>query len=242
MRSIFNKEFNTFFSSLVAYIVIAVFLMAVGLLLWVFPDTSILDYGYADLGTFFNLTPYILLFLIPAITMRTFAEEFKNGTIELLLTKPLTNWQLVAGKFFANWLLTVVILLPTIVYFYSVYQLGNPIGNIDVGAAIGSYIGLVLLAAVFVAVGLWASSLGDNQIVAFVVGVFVCFILYVGIGSLAQLDVWGKWAYAVSWIALDEQYRDLGRGLIDSRNVVFLVTLTLLFLYLSENRITAKRV
>lgn len=241
MLAIFRKEINSFFSSLTAYIVMAVFLTAVGLLMWVFPDTNILNYGYADLGTFFNLTPFVLLFLIPAITMRALAEEVRNGTIELLLTKPLTTWGLILGKFWASWALTLVTLLPTLLYYYSIYQLGNPVGNVDSAQIFGSYIGLALLSAVFVAVGLWTSSLSDNQIVAFVLGVFISFLLYNGIGAVAKLDFWGSLAYPLSWISLDEQYADLGRGLIDSRNVIYLFSVTILFLWLTQNQVSARR-
>jgi ABC-2 type transport system permease protein len=241
MLAIFQKEISTFFSSLMAYIVMAVFVTATGLLLWVFPDSSILNYGFADLGTFFYFTPYILLFLIPAITMRAFAEEVRTGTIELLLTKPLGDGQLVWGKFLANWSLALLTLLPTLVYFYSVYQLGNPVGNIDIAAVAGSYLGLALLSGVFVAIGLWSSSLTDNQIVAFVIAVFVCFLLYVGIGAIAKLDIWGQWSYWLAWLALDEQYNALGKGLIDSRNVIFLSSLVILFLWLTRNQILGRR-
>lgn len=241
MLAIFRKEINSFFSSLTAYIVMAVFLTAVGLLMWVFPDTNILNYGYADLGTFFNLTPFVLLFLIPAITMRALAEEVRNGTIELLLTKPLSTWGLILGKFWASWALALLTLLPTLLYYYSIYQLGNPVGNIDSAQIFGSYIGLALLSAVFVAVGLWTSSLSDNQIVAFVLGVFISFLLYNGIGAVAKLDFWGSLAYPLSWISLDEQYADLGRGLIDSRNVIYLFSITLLFLWLTQSQVAARR-
>jgi ABC-2 type transport system permease protein len=241
MLPIFQKEINAFFSSLTAYVVMAVFLTATGLLLWVFPDTNVLNYGYADLGSFFSLTPYVLLFLIPAITMRSLAEETKNGTIELLLTKPLSNWQLVLGKFLANWLLVLLTLLPTLLYYFTVYELGNPVGNIDSGAVVGSYVGLSLLSAVFVAVGLWASSLTDNQIVAFVVGVFVSFLLYMGIGAVAQLDFWGNLAYPLSWISLNQQYADLGRGLIDSRHVLYLLSVAALFLWLTQARVRLQK-
>jgi ABC-2 type transport system permease protein len=241
MLVIFRKEINSFFSSLTAYIVMAVFLTTIGLLLWVFPSSSVLNYGYADLGAFFNLTPYILVFLIPAITMRSFAEEFKNGTIELLLTKPLTDLGLVLGKFLANVVVVLLMLLPTLAHYYTVYQLGNPVGNIDSGAVFGSYIGLVLLSAVFVAVGLWASSLTDNQIVAFVLGVFVCFLFYVGIGALSSLDIWGSASYLFSWLALDQQYADLGRGLIDSRNVIYILSIAALFIWLTVGRIAVRR-
>lgn len=241
MLAIFNKEINAFFSSLTAYIVMAVFLTAVGLLIWVFPDTNVLNFGYADLTSFFNLTPFVLLFLIPAITMRALAEEVRNGTIELLLTKPLSDWALVVGKFLADWVLVVLTLAPTLLYYYTVYQLGNPVGNVDTGAVFGSYIGLLLLSAVFVAVGLWASSLSDNQIVAFVLGVFISFLLFAGIGAVAKLDFLGEWAYPISWISLDQQYADLGRGLVDSRNVVYLLSVTTLFLWLTQNQIRSKR-
>lgn len=241
MFAIFQKEINAFFSSLTAYIVMVVFLTAVGLLMWVFPDTNLLNYGYADLTSFFNLTPFVLLFLVPAVTMRSLAEEFRNGTIELLLTKPLSDWNLVIGKFLADWVLIILTLAPTILYYITVYQLGSPAGNVDSGAVFGSYIGLVLLAAVFVSVGLWASSLSDNQIVAFVLGVFICFLLFAGIGAVAKLDFWGSLSYPISWISLDQQYADLGRGLVDSRNVIYLVSVTVLFLWLTQGQVHRKR-
>lgn len=239
MLPVFRKEINGFFSSPVAYVIMAVFLTAVGLMVWVFPDTSLLEYGYADLGVFFNLAPYVMLFLIPAITMRSIAEEVRTGTIEWLLTKPLTRWQLILAKFAANWLLVVLLLLPTLVYYYSVYQLGNPSGNIDSASVFGSYVGLLLLGGVFVAVGLFASSINENQVVAFVLGVFLCFLLYVGISSVASLEFWGTLSYPLTWIALDEQYQALGRGLIDSRNVLYLLSVITVFLYLTEWRMTA---
>ncbi|MGV3560553.1 gliding motility-associated ABC transporter permease subunit GldF [Larkinella arboricola] len=239
MLPVFRKEINGFFSSSVAYVIMAVFLTAVGLMVWVFPDTSLLEYGYANMGVFFNLTPYVMLFLIPAITMRSIAEEVRTGTIEWLLTKPLTRWQLILAKFVANWLLVVLLLLPTLVYYYSVYQLGNPPGNIDSASVFGSYVGLLLLGGVFVAIGLFASSINENQVVAFVIGVFLCFLLYVGISSVASLEFWGSLSYPLTWIALDEQYQALGRGLIDSRNVIYLVSVITVFLYLTEWRMTA---
>ncbi|GAB3260528.1 gliding motility-associated ABC transporter permease subunit GldF [Larkinella harenae] len=239
MFPVFRKEINGFFSSPVAYVIMAVFLTAVGLMVWVFPDTSLLDYGYADLGVFFTMTPYVMLFLIPAITMRSIAEEVRGGTIEWLLTKPLTRWQLVLAKFVANWLLVILLLLPTLVYYYAVYQLGNPPGNVDSGSVFGSYVGLILLGGVFVAIGLFASSINENQVVAFVIGVFLCFLLYVGISSIAGLEFWGTAAYSLTWIALDEQYQALGRGLIDSRNVLYLLSVITVFLFLTEWRMTA---
>ena len=237
MLAIFRKEINQFFSSPIAYIIMGVFLTAVGLLLWVFPDTSLLDTGYADMGPFFTLTPYVMLFMVPAITMRSIADEVRGGTLEWLLTKPVSRWGVVAGKFGASWLLVVLTLLPTLLYYVSLHQLGAPVGNIDSAGVFGSYIGLVLLAGVLVAIGLWASSLNDNQVVAFVLGVFLGFLFYVGLSALAGLLPPGGLAYYLTYFALDEQYRVLGRGLIDSRNVVYLSTLTLFFLLLTVNQL-----
>lgn len=237
MFAIFQKEIGSFFNSLIAYIVMAAFLTAIGLIVWVFPDSNILDYGYADLGSFFQLAPYVLLFLIPAITMRSIAEEARNGTLELLLTKPLRNSELVLGKFFANWVLVAITLLPTLIYYYSVYKLGNPEGNVDSAAVFGSYIGLLLFCGVLVSMGIWTSSLTDNQIVAFIASVFIAFVWYVGFSALAQLAGVGLVAELLNWSALDQQYLALGKGLVDSRNIIYLLSLMALFLFLAHIRI-----
>lgn len=219
----------------------AVFLTAIGLIVWVFPDSNVLDYGFADLNSFFSLVPYILVFLIPAITMRSIAEEKRNGTLELLLTKPISNADLILGKFFANWLLVLLTILPTLLYYYSVYELGGPRGNVDSAAVMGSYLGLALFCGVLVAMGLWCSSLNDNQIVAFILGVFLGFIWYIGFGAVASLLGTGVLAQFFSWIALDTQYSALGKGLVDSRNVVYLVSLLVFFLYLTYWKIETLR-
>jgi ABC-2 type transport system permease protein len=172
--------------------------------------------------------------------MRSLADEVRSGTLEWLLTKPVSRWGIVGGKFLASWLLVTLTLLPTVLYYLTLYQLGSPVGNIDSASVFGSYIGLILLAGVFVAIGLWASSLNDNQVVAFVLGVFFCFLLYIGLGALAGLSVLGSLSYYLSYFALDEQYRSLGRGLIDSRNVIYLLSLIVLFLLLTTNRLGAK--
>jgi len=239
--AIFRKEVGSFFNSLIAYVVMGVFLVAIGLIVWVFPESNILDYGYADLGAFFRLAPYVLIFLIPAITMRSIADEMRSGTLELLLTKPISNLDLVIGKFLANWALVLLTLLPTLIYYYSVYKLGNPEGNIDTAAVVGSYLGLALLSGVIVAMGIWASSLNDNQIVAFIIGVFLAFVWYVGIGAISQLLGTGALAELLSWTALDEQYLSLGKGLVDSRNVIYLFSLITFFLFLTLTRIAALR-
>ncbi len=241
MLAIFQKEIGSFFNSLVAYIVMATFLIAIGLIVWVFPESNVLDYGYADLGSFFSLAPYVLIFLIPAITMRSIAEESRNGTLELLLTKPLLNRDLILGKFFANWLLVLITILPTVLYYVSVYQLGNPQGNVDSAAVFGSYIGLLLLSGVLVSMGIWSSALNENQIVAFVLGVFLAFVWYIGFGSVSALLETGFGAKIFSWLALDEQYRSLGKGLVDSRNVIYLLSLIIFFLTLTYWRIEKLR-
>ncbi|QIL77786.1 gliding motility-associated ABC transporter permease subunit GldF [Hymenobacter sp. HDW8] len=224
MFAILRKEFNAFLSSPVAYVVMGVFLVATGLFVWVFPDSSVLDYGYADLQTLFNIAPWIFLFLIPAITMRTFAEEKKAGTIELLLTRPLTDGQILGGKFLACLLLTLLALLPTLLYYYSVYQLGNPEGNIDSAATVGSYLGLALLAGVFVAMGVFASAITRDQIIAFLVAVVGCFLVYSGFDSLASVFE-GSPAYYISQLGIAAHYRDISKGLIDSRDLTYFFSL-----------------
>jgi len=230
MYSILRKEFNAFLSSPVAYVVIGVFLVATGLFVWVFPDSSVLDYGYADLQTLFNTAPWIFLFLIPAITMRTFAEEKKAGTIELLLTRPLTDGQIIGGKYLACLLLALLALVPTVLYYYSVYQLGSPEGNIDSAATVGSYLGLGLLAAVFAAIGIFASAITRDQIIAFLVAVVGCFLVYTGFDSLASVFE-GDTAYYISQLGIAAHYRDLSKGLIDSRDLLYFLSMIVALLW-----------
>ncbi|MFN6946752.1 MAG: ABC transporter permease subunit, partial [Cytophagaceae bacterium] len=184
MLSILRKEINTFLNSLIAYIVIVLFLTGMGLFMWVFPETSILEYGFAEMDTLFSLAPFVFMFLIPAITMRTFAEEKKDGTIELLLTRPVTDWQIILGKYLSSVLLVCLALLPTLLYYYSVSSLGSPAGNVDSAGVAGSYIGLVLLGSTFASIGILSSVITVNQIVSFIIAVFICFIFYSGIESM----------------------------------------------------------
>ncbi len=237
MLAIFRKELTQFFASPIAYIILGTFLTVVGLLLWVLPATNLLDYGYADMGQFFSLTPWVLLFLAPAISMRTLADEVRGGTLEWLLTKPVGRWGVVLGKFGACWVLVAATLLPTLVYYWSLYQLGNPPGNIDSAAVAGAYVGLLLLAGVFVAVGVWASSLNPNQVVAFVVGTLACAVLYAGLSSAGTLLGTSAAAYWLTRLSLDAQYAALGRGLLDSRNVLYLLSLTVFFLFLTTQQL-----
>lgn len=239
MFSIVKKEINSFLDSLIAYIFIIAFLALTGLFVWVYADTNVLDYGFADLRSFFSLTPYLFLLLIPAITMRSFAEEFKSGTIELLFTKPLTDWQILLGKYFAALILVIVALIPTFLYVYSVYQLGNPVGNIDMATVWGAYIGLLLLAAIFVAIGIFASSLTDNQVIAFVIAAAIGYVMYDGIHQLAQLFN-GQTQFFIDYLGLSFHYESLGRGLVDTRNVIYLLSITFLLLLLTKINIKRK--
>ena len=234
MLAVYRKEINAFFASLIGYVVIGVFLIVTGLFLFVFPETSLLNYGYATLGPFFTLAPNVLLFLIPAICMRALAEERQTGAIELLVTRPLTDWQIVLGKFLACVTLVVVALLPTVLYYYSVYQLGEPVGNIDTGGTIGSYIGLLFLSMAFVSIGLFASALTTNQVVSFLLALALCFWCYFGFDYLASLPVfYGNGDRLLGSLGMQEHFQSLGRGLIDTRDVVYFLSVTGLFLLLT---------
>jgi ABC-2 type transport system permease protein len=235
MLQVLAKEFSSFLNSLIAYVVIGVFLTGIGLLMWVFPETSVLDYGYADMDTLFSLGPYVFIFLIPAITMRSFAEEKKAGTMELLMTKPLSDWDVILGKFFATFCLVLLALVPTVLYYISVYSLGNPAGNVDTAGIVGSYIGLCLLAGVFCSVGIFASSITPNQIVAFIVAAFLCFILFTGFESLATLNVWSAYALVIKQLGIVYHYESLSKGLVDSRDVLYF--LSVIFLLLSATKL-----
>jgi len=234
MLSIFSKEINTFFSSFIGYIVIGVFLALTGLMMWVFPDYSLLNYNYATLDQLFEMAPIIFMFLIPALTMRSFAEENQTGTIELLTTRPITDLAIVLGKYFACLVLVVFALLPTLLYYYTVYQLGDPPGNLDSGAIMGSYIGLLFLGGVFVAIGLFASAITDNQIVSFVLATFLCFFLYWGFFFLSNLPIFvGKVDDVVQMIGIDYHYRSISRGVIDTRDVIYFVSVIGVFIMLT---------
>lgn len=234
MIAIFLKEFNSFLNSLIAYIVIGVFLTSIGLLMWIFPDSSILEYGYADMSTLFNLGPYVFMFLVPAITMRFFAEEKRTGTAEILFTKPITNLQIIIGKFLAGFSLVLLSILPTLIYFYSVYQLGNPVGNLDISGTTGSYIGLLMVGGLFVSIGLLASALTDNQVVAFVIAVFLCFIFYSGFDSMASIDVWGMLSSVFTQMGMLFHYGSLSRGLIDLTDIGYFISLTVFMILVTK--------
>ena len=234
MLQVFSKEFNSFLNSLIAYIVIGVFLTTMGLLMWVFPDTSVLDYGYADMDTLFLLGPYVFIFLVPAITMRSFAEEKKGGTIELLLTKPVSDWDIILGKFLANFSLVLFALIPTLLYYYSIYVLGNPIGNIDTPGVIGSYIGLAFLGAIFCSIGIFASSITPNQIVAFIIAAFLCFLAFLGFDSMSSLSVWASNALLIKQLGILYHYDSMRKGVLDTRDILYLLSVIFLMLSITK--------
>ena len=230
MLTILKKDLTDFFNSLVAYITIGSFLLVSGLFLWVFPESSILEYGYAGLESLFNIAPYIFMFLIPAITMRSLAEEKKEGTFELLATRPLTDWQIVLGKYFAALLIVLLALLPKLIYYISVYQLGLTKGNIDSGAVIGSYIGLLLLGGCFTAIGIFSSSVSKNQIIAFTIAVFLCFITFSGFDSFSQLLSLQTFETILTGLGINQHYQSVSRGVLDSRDLIYFVSFIALFL------------
>lgn len=235
-----KKEWQQFFSSLTGYIALVVFLLLNGLFLFVFPDTSILDFGYASLSSFFNLAPWILLFLVPTITMRGLADEYKAGTFELLKTLPLTPGQIVWGKFYGSFLVVITALLPTITYAISVQQLSIT-GGIDIGATIGSYIGLVLLGAVFTAIGICASSFTNNTVVAFITGAFVCFLLYNGFDAIGKLPVFNAGLdYYIEMMGINFHYRSISRGVIDSRDIIYFTGIIILFLFITQRNLNKR--
>jgi ABC-2 type transport system permease protein len=234
MISIFLKEVNEFLDSLIAYVVIGVFLIGIGLLMWVFPDTNVLDYGYASMEPLFSLGPYMFMFLIPAITMKSFAEEKRSGTIELLQTLPFRDSQIIMGKFLAGFFLVLFSVLPTIIYYYSLSYLSNPVGNLDTPGIIGSYMGLVLLGGVFTAIGILASALTGNQIVSFILAAFLCFFFYAGFDAVAEINLWADWSYYIAELGIMAHYTSISRGLLDFKDVVYFGSLMALMLLFTQ--------
>jgi ABC-2 type transport system permease protein len=232
MKSLFYKEIAGFFSSVTGYITIVVFLIINGLFLWVFPgEMNLLDAGYATLDTLFVISPWVFLFLIPAITMRSFSDEKKSGNLELLLTRPLTDMQIVMAKFLAGISVAALAIVPTFIFYFSVYKLSLEDLTLDAGAAWGSYLGLLLLAAVYVSVGIFASSLTENSIVAFILAVALCFFLYIGFNSIGYLSPQGKTGTLIINLGIDAHYKSLQRGVIDSRDLVYFFSVMAIFLY-----------
>jgi ABC-2 type transport system permease protein len=235
MLSLLKKEITTFLSSLSGFVVMIVFLIASGLFLWVFKgNLNIPDNGYATLESLFILAPWIFLFLIPAITMRTFAEEKKSRTMELLLSRPLSDMQIILAKYFAAIVLILLSILPTLIYFYSVSRLGSPPGNIDSGGTWGSYIGLLFLAGIYAAIGIFISSLTENQIVPFIISLLLCFLFYIGFDYLSSLDIFSDISTFIVKLGINEHYRSMSRGVLDTRDMLYYISVIFIFLLLTK--------
>lgn len=231
MVSILRKELKAFFSSIVGYVAILVFLVVVGFFMWISPDSNMLDYGYATMDKFFDLAPWILLFLIPAITMRSFSEEYRSGTIELLFTLPLREREIILGKFLACLTIVVIAILPTLLYVFSISRLSIIENNIDIGGTIGSYIGLLFLCSAFTAIGLFASTLSNNQVVAFIAAVLLNFVVFVGFETLSHFKQFENgWDYIISQIGMEFHYKSISRGLIDTRDLVYFISVSAIFI------------
>ena len=242
MRFLFKKEIQGFFSSLTGYMVVSVFLAVTGLCLWVIPGVlNIPESGYASLDSLFYIAPWVFLFLVPAITMRSFAEEIKTGTIELLLTKPVSEWQIVAAKFLAAATLVLIALAPCVVYIISVWRLGSPPGNLDTGATYGAMIGLLLLGAVYAAIGTFTSSLTDNQIIAFIAAALTSFVFYEGFDALAKLFESAALQDFISYLGIKEHYASISRGVVDFRDLTYFFGVILIFLLLTRLKLQSRK-
>lgn len=240
MWMICKKEWQQFFNSITGYVVVAVFLILNGLLIFVFPDTSILQFGYATLSSYFNYAPWVLLFLIPAITMRSFPDEYKAGTFELLKTLPLTEIKIVLGKFFGSMLIVLTALLPTLVYAFSIQSLSSNTG-VDIAATAGSYIGLIFLSAIYCAVGICAGSYTNNTVVAFITTAFICFILYTGFDAISKMPFFkGTYDYFIEMLGVNFHYSSISRGVIDTRDVLYFIGLTIVLLTITVKRVSVK--
>ncbi len=242
MLSLFRKEIGIFFSSITGYLVIVVFLLANSLFLWVFPGNfNIIDSGYASLEPLFIISPWIFLFLVSAVTMRMIAEEKRMGTLELLITRPLKEMQIISAKYFAAVLLVLLSLIPTLVFFLSVYLLGNPVGNIDTGGTLGSFIGLFFLAAIYAAIGIFSSSITDNQIVAFIVSVILSLFFYIGFDMLASLPFFTFKEGFVASLGINEHYKSISRGVLDSRDIIYFAGVVVIFLMLTKLSLQSRK-
>lgn len=238
MLAIFKREIQSFFTSPIGYLVIGLFLVLNGLFLWVFKGPfNIFQYGFADLGNFFLLAPWIFLFLIPAITMKSFSDELKMGTLELLFIKPITIWQTVLGKFLGTFLLALIAIAPTLFYVYSISELGTTIGNIDMGMVMGSYFGLIFLVASYTAIGIFASTFSENQIVAFIWGMALCFFLYYGFEGISTFITDGGISQSIRGLGMKPHFDSIAIGVIDTRDIIYFLSISLFFLFLTVTQL-----
>ena len=232
MKALYLKEIRSFLSSIIGYIFILIYLIASGLFHWIISyDTNLLEGSETDLIPFFNLSPMIFLILIPAITMRSIAEERRTGTIELLFTRPISDLQILLAKYFASVTLLIIALIPTLVYYISMYNLGNPVGIIDTGATLTSYLGLILLGSTFVAIGIFASSITSSQIVAFILGMFLCWIFFSGLTLIGSFNLMGSFDSILQYCGMSSHYDSIKKGVIDSSDIVYFVSIITLFMY-----------
>lgn len=242
MIVLLRKEISVFFNSLTGYIVILVFLLINSLFLWVFPgEFNVLDSGYANLETLFIISPWVFLFLVPAISMRLFSEEKRTGTIELIITRPLSELQIVLAKYFAGLSLVLFSLLPSLIYFFSVYQLGNPVGNIDTGGTWGSYIGLFFLAGIYTSIGVFASALTENQIIAFIIALLLSFFFFIGFESISTLGVLGKFDDILINLGINEHYRSMSRGVLDTRDIIYFIGVIAIFIFATKTVLESRK-
>lgn len=230
MLALFRKEINSFFSSITGYVVIILFLLVNSITFWVWTDDNILATGYANMDAFFQNAPYIFLLLIPAVTMRSFAEEKSTGTIESLVTKPISETKIILAKYFAAVVLVIFSILPTFTYYISLYYMGNPVGNIDTGAVMGSYLGLLLLASVYISIGLYASSVTENQIVAILLSMALCFMMTAVFNWIGELEFFKAFNLLIMEIGIIPHYVSISRGVIDTRDVVYFLSANAFFL------------
>jgi len=241
MYHLYIKELSRFFSSLTGYIAIIIFLIANSLFLWVFPgEYNVLDSGYSGLDTLFFIAPWVFLFLVPAVTMQLFAEEKSSGTLEIIYTSPLNELQIVLAKYFAGITLVIFSILPSLVYFVTVGMLGSPEWNLDTGAFWGSFIGLFFLSSVYVAIGVFASSVSDNQIVSFLLAMIISFFIYIGFEAISEFEIWGNLGDIINLLGINAHYKSMSRGVIDSRDLIYFISVSLLFT-ISAKHILSKK-
>lgn len=232
MRALYFKEIRSFLSSIIGYIFIVIFLIGTGIFLWIAPgDINLLEGGIADLIPFFNFAPNLFFMLIPAITMRSIAEERRTGTIELLYTRPISDTKIILAKYLASVTLLIFAILPTVIYYISVYQLSLNPEKFDHGATLTSYIGLIFLGSVFVAIGIFSSSLTTNQIVAFIIGMFFCWIFYDGFNRLGSFNLMGSFDSLLQYFGISKHYDSIRKGVIDTSDIVYFLSVIVVFLF-----------
>ncbi|MCB9225089.1 MAG: gliding motility-associated ABC transporter permease subunit GldF [Crocinitomicaceae bacterium] len=242
MLALYLKEIRSFLSSIIGYIFIAIYLIFNSLFLWVISaETNILEGGTADLFPFFSISPIVFIILIPAITMRSFSEEKRTGTIELLFTRPITDLTIILAKYLAGLTLVIISILPTLIYYYTVHKLGDPVGIIDDGATVTSYIGLLLVGACLVAVGIFASSITSSQIVAFILSMFLSWFFFMGLDQMANFNQFGSLDLVLRNLGIGEHYESIQRGVIDTRDMLYFVSFTAAFIVLTKLVLQARK-